>query len=309
MQVKDLLIEALARANHIQRSFGADAGEITEALKHFNAQIRKYSDANLVTACQKTVDFTPTTESTLVGNFTLKKGVRLHCYKDNEDLPDLTDFNPTTNPKGLAVGRDFCFKPGIWESNHLIYKIGMVGETSYAWLPVSSGTSGAFATIPRVLVQDMQKIMAAMFKNVYDEWVPMSVVPLTLFYTDDRKSIYTVTAAGENKSNFIVKDFIYSNSRQVRLVYNTSMKFEKNDYLELPEAHIELLTLAVTCAILREDCDADQTQLTNYANELKSLENQIIEQSTSVRPIYREALSASRVMHNREIFTGNFLVR
>ena len=305
MQVKDLLIEALSRANHIQRGFAADASEITTALQHFNSQIRKYSDANMITAFQKVLDFTQTRETTVIGAPTPSKGVRIHWITSSAELPNLTDFDPNTNPMGLAIARDI-FVTAELAAQHLVYYIQYVGQGSghYFWNTQSCSTY--FALTPNVIQKDMERIMAAMIKNDYDEWVPMQYVPLTHFYTDDRNLIYTTTSAGESKINFTIKSNVYN--KEIKLVYNSNMKFDKNDYLELPDAHIELLVLATTCALLKEDCDSDQSQLNNYMTELKELENQISEQATSTRTIYREFTHKQQSGLDM-LFSGSFLTR
>ena len=56
MRVKELLLTALSRANHIEEGTPADARELNKARNHFNSALSAYSDSNLITAFQKVVD-------------------------------------------------------------------------------------------------------------------------------------------------------------------------------------------------------------------------------------------------------------
>lgn len=366
MQVRDLLLEALARANHVQRGFSAEASEITTAERQFNAQLRKYSDQNMVTAYQKVFDFIPDKESVIIGAPSYKKGVRV---TEVETLPSVDEWQ-----KKLVAGRDYVFSketgkyytikvlkytgtikvnnqtgyevkcpaqeiykiegegvriPGLWHTDDsqilppsevtevpVIYTglevppdpdavigypwtiSGTFGESSaislnvrimtkvvhYTWQEVTPTDICEF--VPDVKLNDMERIMAVMRKNANGVWVKLQFCPLTEFYCSSDKDLYTTSNAGENKVSFVVK--LPSVNNDIKIIYNSSMKFAKNDYLELPEAHIELLTAATTVAILMEDCDADPKQLDNYRIALKELEDQIIASTTVNRRIVRE---------------------
>lgn len=280
MQVKELLLEALARANHCQRGFGAEAGEITMAEKQFNAQLRKYSDQNMITAYQKVFDFIPTSTSVVVGAPSYKKGVKVAEY---EVLPSASSVH-----ERFVDGRDYAYgKLNSTDIAKKYYKINTDTSEqtpSYSWSEVSTDTICEW--FPDFKLNDMERVMSVMKKDYTGRWCKMNFCPLTEFFCTGDKELYNTANAGENKVRFTFKNEVVN--KEIKVVYNSSMKFGKNEYLELPEAHIELLTLATTCAILMEDCDADQSQLNNYKMALKELEDQIIASTAVTRRIIRE---------------------
>ena len=365
MIVKDVLVEALARANHCQRGFGADASEVVMVEKHFNSQMRKYSDSNLITAYQKIWnipgdDITESIEEDgiVIGKPTYKKGVRI---TEGTALPSIT----TWLNSGHIIGRDYFYitegeNVGYWgpvpsaltgkvtvnndtqttstiledtdvcETDHSTtgWKLSeektiasggsvtvdmyaneavtaLIGHpitvqmvnsewtsgsiasaevTSYNWGPINKDT--IIETGVDVKVNDMVKIMSAMFKDNYGKWRTLQFIPLTDFYINDMNDVYNSANDGENKIRLrLKKDKV---GKDIRLVYNCSMKFDKSQTIELPEAHIELLTLATTVAIITEDGDADQSMLQNYQAQLSDLEAQIKASTLVTRRITRE---------------------
>ena len=88
----------------------------------------------------------------------------------------------------------------------------------------------------------------------------------------------------------------------VKVVYNTSMKFQNDDYIELPEVYRELLTLAVTVGLLSEDADSDPTQLNNYSRMLERIEHQIMANNANTRRIVRKSDKC-----RNSLYTGSFI--
>ena len=371
MIVRDLLVEALARANHCQRGFGADASEVVVAEKQFNAQLRKYSDDNLITAYQKIYDIESLTdeqkakienEGIVIGKPTYKKGVRItegtlekrptakawresghiagrDYYYDTENdkyygchpypwTGTLSARNPwgeysVTNSQAVKdstqssdtgwvfngaqsftipeTGTDYPILQikSTVEEPSLITAITFIGheESATTWCSgrleitnvgwYEADREDIIETDVDVKVNDMSRIMSCMVKDQFGRWIHLNFCPLTNFYANPEKDVYTVSVDGENKLRFRMKPFYASGP--IKFVYNGSMKFDKNQTLELPEAHIELLTLATTCAILMEDTDADQSMLQNYSNALTKLEQQIIASTSTQRRITRDS--------------------
>lgn len=375
MIVKDVLVEALARADHCQRGFGAPASEVVMAERHFNAQLRKYSDNNLITAYQKVLGFTPDKNELIIGKPTYKKGVRI---TEGTSLPNII----TWLSSGHVIGRDYFYlekdtgtivagyyKPvktselkfsGTVELTNNTgsilrvydeapvceagtghgetgWKLSIDTETGYidlaataseevdmyanmtarttigypvavegdgpsstkAWADGSiksveigyeweriEDTSTIIETDVDVKVNDMERVVSVMYKDTYERWRKISFVPLSEFYMEDDNDVYNTTNYGENKIKFTIKDKRVNS--EFKIVYNCSMQFDKSQTIELPEAHIELLTLATTCAIIREDGDADQSQLQNYMSELSAIEDQIKASTANTRRIVRD---------------------
>lgn len=286
MRVKELLLEALSRANHIEDGSSADSREISKARKHFRSALTTYSDSNLITAFQKVATFRGAEEQ-VVGSYNLKKGKVMKEVQTSSELPDVSR---------LTVGRDYAH---VVDSDSW-YFVGMVydsPETGYvkAWMPATSGTTsserlkglGCCDYVPDVIVTDMERVSAAMYRTDDDpSWRELNFVPLASFYVDGGDEIYCSVPHGENKVKLFLPPTVAG--LEVRLIYMTSMKFNNDDYIELPEVYKELLTLATVVGLLSEDADSDPTQLNRYTAALEKLEHQIGANNANTRRIARK---------------------
>lgn len=391
MIVKEVLLEALSRANDIRRGSSAPAEDITNALAQFNAQLRKYSDNNLVTAFQRVLTFEGA-EELVIGKPSYKKNIRITNFETmpTDDQEKNCEYYYHQFKMGrYTFGKDYFFEkstgkyyipsvkksPSVLSGSLYIYntsgssiqieaglqfkdptggltglwiipgpresetlgpgmstEVGVIGSpdsadvgkdvicttipllkahaltkgdytTEYLWGEVDSSEICTFQ--PDVLCEDISRITSAMYRSADGHWNKLNFVPLDQFYTEDDDEIYCSNARGENKVNFYLPPEYIGN--EIRIVYNTSMKFGKDDVIELPEVHIELMTLATAKALLISDSDADPRLLDGISMELQQVEEQIKMGMASNRRIRRQ--SEYDRFHPRAIITGEFLRR
>lgn len=285
MRVKELLLHALERANHIEDGVPADARELTKARKHFASALSKYSSSNLITAFQRMCDV-EYAERQVIGRYNLKRGKVMHEAQTRDALPD---------PTKLTVGKDFghtlddgkYLKVGEVMTLEGLVKVWMasiVGDTPEEWL----ADLGCCDYIPDKIVPDMERVMACMYrmKGQTGSFFKMDFIPLVDFYADVSKTIYNASPVGENKVELLLPSGL--ENYDFKLVYYTKMEFKDDDYIELPEAYKELLTLAVTVGLLSEDADSDPKQLANYSAQLTSMEDLVGATNVTTRRLTRE---------------------
>lgn len=285
MRVKELLLHALERANHIEDGVPADARELTKARKHFASALSKYSSSNLITAFQRMCDV-EYAEKQVIGRYNLKRGKVMHEAQTRDALPD---------PTKLTVGKDFghtlddgkYLKVGEVMTLEGLVKVWMasiVGDTPEEWL----ADIGCCDYIPDKIVPDMERVMACMYrmKGQTGSFSKMDFIPLVDFYADVSKTIYNASPVGENKVELLLPSGL--ENYDFKLVYYTKMEFKDDDYIELPEAYKELLTLAVTVGLLSEDADSDPKQLANYSAQLTSMEDLVGATNVTTRRLTRE---------------------
>lgn len=285
MRVKELLLHALERANHVEDGVPADARELTKARKHFASALSKYSSSNLITAFQRTCDV-EFAEKQVIGRYNLKRGKVMHEAQTRDSLPD---------PTRLTVGKDFghtlddgkYLKVGEVMTLEGLVKVWMasiVGDTPEEWL----ADLGCCDYIPDKIVTDMERVMACMYrmKGQTGSFSKMDFIPLVDFYADVSKTIYNASPVGENKVELLLPPGM--DNYDFKLVYYTKMEFKDDDYIELPEAYKELLTLAVTVGLLSEDADSDPKQLANYSAQLTSMEDLVGATNVTTRRMTRE---------------------
>lgn len=301
MRVKQLLLQALSRANHIEDGTPADARELNKARNHLNSALVTYSDANLITAFQKVIQVTGA-EEMVIGKYDMKRGKVMHEGRTVDDLPD---------PSRMTVGKDFCHvtstdeygRPAQVAPNTFIWRFDTVeGETPRDQL----SNLDCCDYIPDVIVTDIERVTAAMEKRTEDEgpFHDLHFTPLSSFYTSGSWDIYCAVPHGDGKVKLLLpKNLI---GRQVKLVYYTSMHLGNDDYIDLPAVFTELLTLAVVVGLLSEDTDSDPTQLSNYSTMLTKLENQIMANNANTRRIVRKGEKYVRPLYTGAFIYGRF---
>ena len=282
MQVKELLLQALSRANHIEDGTPADARELTKARNHFTSALSKYSSSNLITAFQRVCDI-GSAEKQVVGKYDLKRGKIMHTVKTQEDLPPVSR---------MIIGRDYAFI----EDTKKYAEVGQDGASgdkfwriyNFENQSVALGHLGCCDFVPDVVVTDMERVMSCMCrrKDSGEPFSMMNFVPLVNYYADGSRDSYCTYPVGENKSEVLLPPGM--DGYEFRIVYYTKMSFKDNDYIDLPQAYKELLTLAVTVGLLSEDADSDPKQLANYSAQLTSMEDLIGANNVTTRRLTRE---------------------
>jgi hypothetical protein len=288
MRVKDLLLQALSRANHIEDGSPADARELNKARTHFNSALSAYSDSNLITAFQRVLDIDSAVEECVIGKYNLKRGKVMHEAASLDELPD---------PRRMVEGNDYGHVTG---SSNWYYIANVYDHATesyvHTWIGATGATSeerlantGCCDYIPDIILPDIERIVGVMSRRKEDHGMAyrnLDFVPLSSFYSNDGLETYCAHPVGENKVKLVLPS--WQVGRQLKVVYNTSMKFSNDDYIELPEVYKELLTLATTVGLLSEDADADPTQLKNYTMMMEKLENQVMANNANTRRIVRK---------------------
>lgn len=296
MRVKELLLAALSRANHIEDGTTAESRELEKARKHFNSALSTYSDSNLITAFQQVLSLEGKPEC-VIGKYNLKRGKRMHTYQEDSELP---------NANLMGAGKDYAYITStdryyeIVDNNGTHFWSQATGETSRDAL----ASLGICDYIPDIIVPGIVRIVAAMYKQKEQTgaYSNLNFVPLSSFYITDAVEIYCSVPKGDNKVQLLLPEELQG--MDVRVVYNANMEFQKDDFIELPEVYRELLTLATTVGLLSEDADSDPTQLNNYKAMLDKLENQIAANNVNTRRIVRKPEE-----HRRSLYTGAFICR
>lgn len=285
MRVKELLLQALSRANHIEDGTPADAREIAKARKHLNSALSKYSSSNLMTAFQRVCDVVYA-ERQVIGRYNLKRGKVMHEAKDAESLPDVAR---------LVIGKDY----GHTADNGMYLRVGEVGTSEgprKVWINATEGDTpeewlaslGCCDFVPDKIVTDMERVMSCMYrmKGHDGAFSKMSFVPLVDFYANPSNDAFCSSPVGEGKVELLLPPGM--ENYEFKIVYNTNMVLGDDEYIELPEAYKELLTLAVTVGLLSEDADSDPKQLANYSAQLTSMEDLIGANNVTTRRLVRE---------------------
>lgn len=285
MIVRELLLNALANAGHIHDGKSAEADELDLALRLFNSEMRALSNKNMITAYQKVFDIKEAMAESVIGGYRTKKGRNVFEFKG--ELPNASQYVPN---------RDFALldKSKWFRCHEVSTKVNAWVECE-GLLPCD--------VVSDFVVPDMERIINVMYRNSSGQWNDLRFVPLSMFYTEDDDLIYCTTAEGENRVRMFLPNRF--DGKEVKIVYNTKMDFRKNDDLDLPDAHIALVEIAVTTALLRKDADSDPTRLNNYKEQLRELTDDIMANTSTERRIMRSTNGADR----DRLRSGSFIYR
>ena len=291
------MLHALSRANHIEDGTTAESREITKARNHLNSALSKYSSSSLLTAFQKSVDI-GYAERQVIGAYTLKKGRVMHEAESSESLPP---------PSRLTPGKDFGHVVSTGEYKGVIN----TGGRNVWFTPTAGNTPeekllalGCCDYVPDVVVPDMERVMSCLYRRKGEDgpFSKMDFVPLVDFFADGSKYIYNASPFGENKVELRLQSGL--EQYDFKVVYYTKMSLKDDDYIELPDAYKELLTLAVTVGLLSEDADSDPKQLANYSAQLTSMEDLIGSTNVTTRRLTREPGTS-----DNPLYSGAFIRR
>jgi hypothetical protein len=279
MRVKELLLRALSRANHIEDGTPADSRELSKARSHLESALSKYSSSNLITAFQRMTDV-PYAERQTIGKYNLKRGKVMHEAETVEGLPDATKMVPGKDFGHTTVDNKY-YSVVTMQQNVWYHQSAPTPERELANLDITD-------YIPDVIVPDIERIMACMYrlKGEQTAFAKMNFVPLVTSYADQTKDILSASPVGENKFELLLPSGM--DNCEFRIVYYAEMHLADDDYIELPDAYKELLTLAVTVGLLSEDADSDPKQLANYSAQLTSMEDLIGATNVTTRRLTRE---------------------
>lgn len=180
---------------------------------------------------------------------------------------------------------------------------------------ITSNKSTYIAFEPDIYCPDMQRCMHVMYLSPTSLWAKLRYVPLHQFFTDIDYEIYCDQPIGLGKIKLylpyqMIGTYLSGDNvigRQIKMVYNANMKFGLDDYLDLPELHLELLTVAVEVALLSHDGDANPQVLQLAQQELKDIEDNIKSTTISNRVIQRDDPDIRESLDS--LITGSFLRR
>ena len=179
----------------------------------------------------------------------------------------------------------------------------------------TSVKSSILAFEPDINCEDMQRCMHVMYLSPTSLWAKLRYVPLYQFFTDIDYEIYCDQPIGLGKIKLylpyqMIGTYLSGDNvigRQIKMVYNANMKFGLDDYIDLPELHLELLTVAVEVALLSHDGDANPQVLQLAQQELKDIEDNIKSTTISNRVIQRDDPDIRESLDS--LITGSFLRR
>ena len=276
MIVREIIKDAVLNLNLNSR----DPRIIERAVSLFGSVMRRYSGNNTMTAYQNTLDFVPASEKVTVGAYRLKDG-----YNDLGAFASEKDIGPADS---FVDGVDVAFVTWYYNGKGAFVTPGEVYVSEdegfqHGW--AFANKSDVVEFMPDFVRMDVSDCVNVIVKDG-GNYKSLAKVPYAQFYTDGRQNGYSYRPIGENKLELLVKPAIVG--RECKLIYTTSMKFDENSVVELPELYQPLILTALTVDLGNAFPAVDPTIVNRYETLLTKIENDVSSKNVDERMVIKE---------------------
>lgn len=312
--VRDVITEALARANLVNRRQEAPGQMVESAFKLLKGIASDYSKHNLLQFLRREVvipsDCIQTPQYILGNGY--KEGVNF-WFIDNGQ----TGVLPEATAERFEMGCEGWDRGGTH-----VYKIVQNGPFAYAWQATNYAnaeeamqhlngaiakvidssqlkTSTLIGTVDPEIDGDYVDCVCDNIANVTEAYLvtndrmqelPLNYVSLEDFYNAGYGNlVYTWQFISDRKLEFKVKPQVLYRHQDIRLVYNVAYSIDLNSKLKIPDIYEELFTVALTYKLAVEFPRLDPTHTQRLKDTLTEIENSIKTPTRASKMIIREA--------------------
>lgn len=288
MNVRTLIVEALNRANIVPRRQTAPGDKVENGLKLLQGIAGRYNNDNYLAFTQCSVDLPPyryihiyDEEDTQAGDYNM--------YFPNRDLllayvPSEEDF--LNEVYGMAK-----------DATNTYFKVIKVGDT-VQWFEVEHPDEfeqryqqmKRYCETYHVHVKEVAKLNTLCVNrgNIYG-MLQLHFEPRASFDAFvANELLWTWTEGAEGEWMIEVKTYVASNSNRLRLNYNRALKFDLDTDLRIPDAYLELLTVALTHKLAVMYPRVDDAQMQRFENEVKVMLENVRTPKADARQCVRE---------------------
>lgn len=291
MEVRDIIKEALSRANVVPRKQQANDAYVETALRLLKGIASRYNNQSLLAFTQQKARLPAARTIHIYNKEDLFAGENHRYFNSIEDMnsplniPDADDVAEGVKamilgqPGTVYVATDSMPAP-IWQPR------------SFDEFDVDDQQMADYATARHVRIKDVQKLCTLFINSSPSglvEQLQLSFLPLEDF---DRASaadyVWTYTEMAEGE--FVVRTKSYTGQGIIGLgvTYNRGFKVDIDDDIRIPDAYLELLIVALTYALATTYPRLDDQQMERLAKELSIMENNVRTPKADTRMVKRE---------------------
>lgn len=291
MEVRDIIKEALSRANVVPRKQQANDAYVETALRLLQGITSRYNNQSLLAFTQMKARLPAARTIHIYNKEDLFAGENHRFFSSVEELQNPLNI-PNADDVAEGVKAMILNQPGtvyvatdsmpapIWQSR------------PFDEFDVDDQQMADYATARHVRIPNVQKLCTLFINSSPSglvEQLQLSFLPLEDF---DRASaadyVWTYTEMAEGE--FVVRTKSYTGQGIIGLgvTYNRGFKVDIDDDIRIPDAYLELLIVALTYALATTYPRLDDAQMERLAKELGIMENNVRTPKADTRMVKRE---------------------
>lgn len=291
MDVRDIIKEALSRANVVPRKQQANDAYVETALRLLKGIVSRYNNQSLLAFTQMKARLPAARTIHIYNKEDLFAGENHRFFGSIEELQ-----NPLNIPNADDVAEGM--KAMILGQPGTVY-VATDSMPAPIWQPrpidefdVDDQQMADYATARHVRIKDVQKLCTLFINSSPSglvEQLQLSFLPHEDF---DRASAadYVWTSTEMAEGEFIIRTKSYTGNGIIGLgvTYNRGFKIDINDDIRIPDAYLELLIVALTYALATTYPRLDDAQMERLAKDLGIMENNVRTPKADTRMVKRE---------------------
>lgn len=291
MDVRTLITESLSRANIVPRRQAAPGYLVEDALLLLQGIISKYNNDNYLAFTQNTIDLPASRLIHIYGEENTLGGEH-NLYFDSADA--LSSYEITEED----------YENDVWaylndgQHPNVIYHIVKPLQDVYSWVPAPNQELNPrfqqmkkYADACHVKIDNVNKLNTLHVNRgeVYG-MLKLHFLPRDDFdgYVDN-DLFYTYTPLAEGEWLIEVKPYVASGAVKLRLAYNVGFKVDIDTDIRIPDAYIELLTVALTHKLAVKYPRLDDAQMQRLEKEVGVMLDNVRTPKADTKTVKRES--------------------
>lgn len=295
MDVRTIITEALSRANIVPRRQAAPGDLVQSAFRLLKGIVSKYNNDNYLAFTQQGLSL-PSSHRVM------------HIYGDTDTM--LGEHNmvfKTADELDAYQPTEQDFNDGLWafindgQHDSVIYSVigvDIPGGVQYQWLPHPNQDPFSpryqqilrYAKAYHVNVPDVQKLNTlAIDRSQPYGMLKMSFVPRADFDgCPNGDLVWTYNELSQGEWEIEIKPYVVSNAVKLKLDYNRALSFDLDSDLRIPDAYVELLTVALTHKLAIAYPRMDDAQVARLADEVRVMLDNVRTPKADSRQVLRD---------------------
>ena len=296
--IRDIIVNACDESRLVNRNQPVPANIFVSAYTLLQKRLNQYSNTNLLSFVRKEIDIKPKTESTLIGERSLKDD---YIEDVNFWIADTIDDLPTANaniwqyiPHGQALVNDEILYVERYKNTPSTF--------AYRWSKLCDSKDwDGWYSLPDIEVNNIQNVVKC-YKKYSNEWVELRFVSYEDFYRYPNNSeVYTILPIADDSLRLIVKTSDIG--KELKLMYNEHFDFNEDSELRIPQQYVSLFTAGLVYDLALQYPRLSDNTVALLKNRLDELEANV-RTSSSVnkfiaRPVTRESLTYDSFVSGR----------
>lgn len=309
MIVRTLITEALSRANVVPRRQAAPGYQMETGLALLQGIVSKYNNDNYLAFTQSSLD--------------LPSRKLIHIYDEvNTMLGENNLYFKTLDEMNAYEITEDDYENKVWayldDGEHVdfIYNITQPVQGVFVWVPHGGQDFNAryqqmrkYAEAYHIKVADVCKLNTLCVNrgDVYG-MLKLSFLPRQDFDSYVNSDLFwTFTGLAEGEWLIEVKPLVASSSIKLRLDYNRGFKVDMDTDIRIPDAYLELLTVALTHKLALKYPRLDDAQMSRLENEVKVMLDNVRTPKADVKLVKRET-DYERGFNAHDVLAGRMFI-